>query len=34
MANVDSDIAREVPSALEPMASLMAQDESQSNSKN
>ncbi|MGA8088791.1 MAG: hypothetical protein WCA10_16035 [Terracidiphilus sp.] len=26
MANVDSDIAREVPSALEPMASLMTDD--------
>jgi hypothetical protein len=34
MANVDSDIAREVPSALEPMASLMTEDESQGNSKN
>jgi len=26
MANVDSDIAREVPSALQPMASLMTDD--------
>lgn len=33
MANVDSDIAREVPSALEPMASLMT-DDSTGNSKN
>ena len=30
MASVDSDIAREVPSALEPMASLMT-DDSQGN---
>jgi hypothetical protein len=30
MASVDSEIAREVPSALEPMASLMA-DDSQGN---
>ena len=34
LANVDSDIAREVPSALEPMASLMTEDGSQGNSKN
>ena len=34
MANVDSDIAREVPSALEPMASLMAENDSQGNTKN
>jgi hypothetical protein len=34
MANVDTDIAREVPSALEPMASLMTDDDSQGNSKN
>jgi hypothetical protein len=27
LAKVDSDVAREVPSALEPMASLMAADE-------
>ena len=31
MAKVDSDIAREVPSALEPMASLMNEDESTGN---
>jgi len=34
LANVDSDIAREVPTALEPMASLMTEDGSQGNSKN
>ena len=34
MANVDTDIAREVPSALQPMASLMTDDDSQGNSKN
>jgi hypothetical protein len=34
MANVDNDIAREVPSALQPMASLMTDDDSQGNSKN
>lgn len=34
MANVDSDIAREVPSALQPMASLMTDEDSQGNSKN
>ena len=27
MANVDSDVAREVPSALEPMASLMTDED-------
>jgi hypothetical protein len=26
MANVDSDVAQEVPSALEPLASLMTED--------
>jgi hypothetical protein len=31
MANVDSDVAREVPSALEPLASLMAEDDSTGN---
>ena len=31
MANVDSDVAREVPSALEPMASLMTDDDSKGN---
>ena len=31
MAKVDSDIAREVPSALEPMASLMTESESSGN---
>jgi hypothetical protein len=31
MANVDSDIAREVPSALQPMASLMTDDEKKGN---
>jgi hypothetical protein len=31
MANVDSDIAREVPSALEPMASLMTEDDGNGN---
>lgn len=31
MANVDSDIARQVPSALQPMASLMTDDESKGN---
>ncbi|MGA8741880.1 MAG: hypothetical protein WB561_11910 [Terracidiphilus sp.] len=31
MANVDSDVAREVPSALEPLASLMTEDDSQGN---
>ncbi|HMG87328.1 MAG TPA: hypothetical protein VK574_16470 [Terracidiphilus sp.] len=31
MAKVDSDIAREVPSALEPMASLMTEDDTQGN---
>ena len=31
MANVDSDVAREVPSALEPLATLMTEDESQGN---
>ena len=31
MANVDSDVAREVPSALEPLATLMAEDETQGN---
>ena len=30
MANVDSDIARQVPSALEPMASLMMDDDNNS----
>jgi hypothetical protein len=28
LARVDSDVAREVPSALEPLAQLMAADES------
>lgn len=31
MAKVDSDIAREVPSALEPLASLMTDDETKGN---
>jgi hypothetical protein len=31
MANVDRDIAREVPSALEPLATLMTEDESKGN---
>ena len=31
MAKVDSDIAREVPSALEPMASLMTDEETKGN---
>jgi hypothetical protein len=31
MSNVDSDVAREVPSALEPLASLMAEDDSAGN---
>ncbi len=34
MASVDSDIAREVPSALEPMASLMTENDTQGNTKN
>lgn len=29
LAKVDSDIARQVPSAMEPLAQLMAEDESQ-----
>jgi hypothetical protein len=28
MADVDSDISRQVPSAMEPLAQLMAEDES------
>ena len=31
MADVDSDVARQVPSALEPMATLMAEDETRGN---
>lgn len=31
MANVDSDVAREVPNALEPLASLMTDDDSKGN---
>ena len=31
MANVDSDVAREVPSALEPLASLMNEDDTKGN---
>jgi hypothetical protein len=31
MANVDSDVAREVPSALEPLATLMTEDDSKGN---
>ena len=31
MANVDSDVARQVPSALEPLASLMTDDDSKGN---
>jgi len=31
MAKVDSDIAREVPSALEPMASLMDENQGTGN---
>ena len=31
MANVDRDIAREVPSALQPLATLMTEDESNGN---
>jgi hypothetical protein len=31
MADVDSDIARQVPNALEPMATLMAEDDSKGN---
>jgi len=31
MANVDSDVARQVPSALQPLATLMAEDEAQGN---
>ena len=31
MANVDSDVARQVPSALEPLASLMTEDDSKGN---
>jgi hypothetical protein len=31
MANVDSDVARQVPSALEPLATLMTEDETQGN---
>ena len=31
MAKVDSDVAREVPSALEPLASLMTEDENSGN---
>ena len=31
MADVDSDVARQVPSALEPMATLMADDETKGN---
>jgi hypothetical protein len=31
MAKVDSDIAREVPSALEPMASMMTDEEAKGN---
>jgi hypothetical protein len=31
MANIDSDVARQVPSALQPLASLMADDEAQGN---
>jgi hypothetical protein len=29
LASVDSDVARQVPSAMEPLAELMAGDESQ-----
>jgi hypothetical protein len=28
LANVDSDVSREVPSAMEPLAQLMSDDES------
>ena len=31
MADVDSDVARQVPSALEPMATMMADDETKGN---
>ena len=31
MAKVDSDVAREVPSALEPLASLMNEDDTKGN---
>ena len=31
MANVDNDVARQVPSALEPLATLMTEDEAQGN---
>jgi hypothetical protein len=31
MADVDSDVARQVPSALEPMATLMADEETKGN---
>lgn len=31
MADVDSDVSRQVPSALEPMASMMAADETKGN---
>lgn len=31
MANVDSDVAREVPSALEPLATLMTEDDIKGN---
>jgi len=29
LAKVDGDVSREVPSAMEPLAQLMAEDESQ-----
>jgi hypothetical protein len=31
MANVDSDVARQVPSALEPLATLMTEDDTKGN---
>ncbi|MGA9583672.1 MAG: hypothetical protein WBQ95_00010 [Terracidiphilus sp.] len=31
MAEIDSDVARQVPSALEPMATLMTEDETEGN---
>ena len=31
MANIDSDVARQVPSALQPLATLMAEDEATGN---
>jgi hypothetical protein len=33
MADIDSDVARQVPSALEPMATMMNEDETRVNSR-